>query len=245
MTYFKIVKEIFQEKKFSLKKNFLIAYFVSQRFSPFFSAFYIKRRITPNTITLHMILSGIIGGLLFVFPDMRIKFLGMLFMQIWFILDCSDGEVARKTKVFSKFGQELDYLAHIIDHPIFTIALCISILQKNIYSSNFVISLFALNIILDFYNRSIFKLNIIKDLKEDKEDKNKVEENISKNNILKEIALFFLNVFIVYPNFILFSSIFYFINPSIVIYYSFFNILFTFLIIIKTTLNYLKSIVDR
>lgn len=242
MTYFKIVKEIFQEKKFSLRKNFLISYFISQRFSPFFSAFYIEKQIKPNIITLHMILSGIIGGVLFIFPNIYIKFLGMLFMQIWFILDCSDGEVARKTKTFSKFGQELDYLAHIIDHPIFTIALCISILQKNEYSSIFIISLFAFNIILDFYNRSIFKLNIIKNLKE---DKNKIKENVSQKNILKEIVAFFLNIFIVYPNFILFSSIFYFINSNIVIYYSFFNALFTFLIIIKSTLKYLKSIIYR
>lgn len=236
MTYFEILKKIKKEKKYSLTRNFLISYFISARVSPYFSAYYIKKGIIPNKITLYMIISGIIGGLLFCLPNNLIKFIGMIFMQIWFILDCSDGEVARETKNFSKYGKELDFLAHIINHPIFTFALLISLIQKNEYSLYFLISIFSLNCILDLYNRSLIKLWLIKDLKEG------VEEILIQKNGIKKIISIFLQILTVYPNFILFSSIFYFIDTKFIIYYSILNILFTSLLLLRNTLKYLKNI---
>lgn len=236
MTYFEILKKIKKEKKYSLTRNFLISYFISARLSPYFSAYYIKKGVIPNKITLYMIISGIIGGLLFCFPNNLIKFIGMIFMQIWFILDCSDGEVARETRNFSKHGKELDFLAHIINHPIFTFALLISLIQKNEYSLYFLISIFSLNCILDLYNRSLIKLWLIKDLKEG------VEEILIQKNGIKKIISIFLQILTVYPNFILFSSIFYFIDIKFIIYYSILNILFTSLLLLRNTLKYLKNI---
>lgn len=114
-----------------------------------------------------MIISGLIGGFLFMIPNLHIKFVGMIFMQLWFILNCSDGEVARKTKIFSKYGKDIDYLAHIINHPIFTVALCLSMIQLNKFNSMYLIILFAFNCIIDLYFRSILKLYYIKEIKEE------------------------------------------------------------------------------
>lgn len=237
MTYFEILKKIKKERRQpSLENDFLIGFLLSARVSPYFSAYYIKKGIIPNKITLHMIISGIVGGILFCFPSNLIKFIGMIFMQTWFILDCSDGEVARETKNFSKYGKELDFLAHIINHPIFTFALLISLIQKNEYQLYFLISIFSLNCILDLYNRSLIKLWLIKELKEEN------KENRFQKSKIKKIVLIFLQIFAVYPNFILFSSIFYFINAKFIIYYSILNILLTLLFLLKSTIKYLKVI---
>ncbi|WP_427042579.1 CDP-alcohol phosphatidyltransferase family protein [Fusobacterium sp. SB021] len=231
------MKKIKKERRQpNLENDFLIGFLLSARVSPYFSAYYIKRGIIPNKITLYMIISGIVGGILFCFPSNLIKFIGMIFMQTWFILDCSDGEVARETKNFSKYGKELDFLAHIINHPIFTFALLISLIQKNEYHLYFLISIFSLNCILDLYNRNLIKLWLIKDLKEG------VKETLIQKKGIKKIISIFLQILTVYPNFILFSSIFYFIDIKFIIYYSILNILFTSLLLLKNTLKYLKVI---
>lgn len=236
MKYLNILKTLKKEKKYSLEYNCLFSYLVSSRLSPYFSAYYIKKGIIPNKITLYMITSGIFGGILFCFPNSLIKFIGMFFIQIWFILDCSDGEVARKTKTFSKYGKELDYLAHIINHPIITFAFLISMIQKNEYSLYFLMSIFSLNCILDLYNRSLMKLWLIRELKE-----GNTEIKI-KGKKLRIVIRYILQIFITYPNFILFSSIFYFINTNFIVYYSILNILFTLIFLIKNTMILLKKI---
>lgn len=237
MTYFEIVKNIKKNNKMSLlERNFLIDYLISARNSPYFSAYYIKKGIIPNQITLYMIISGIIGGILFCFPNNLIKVIGMFFMQIWFVLDCSDGEVARETKNFSKYGKELDFLAHIINHPLFTFSLLISMVQTNKYPIIFLISIFSINCLLDLYHRNLIKLLLIKELKEEKDN------STIKMSKIKKIINIFLQTFIIYPNFILFSSIFYFVNDKFIVYYSILNILFTSITLLRTTIKYLKSI---
>ena len=237
MIYFEIVKNIKKNNKMSLlERNFLIDYLISARISPYFSAYYIKKGIIPNQITLYMIISGIIGGILFCFPNNLIKVIGMLFMQIWFVLDCSDGEVAREIKIFSKYGKELDFLAHIINHPLFTFSLLISMVQTNKYSIIFLISIFSINCLLDLYHRNLIELLLIKELKEEKDN------STIKMSKIKKIINIFLQTFIIYPNFILFSSIFYFINDKFIVYYSILNILFTSITLLRTTIKYLKSI---
>ena len=93
-----------------------------------------------------------------------------------------------------------------------------------------------MNCILDLYNRNLIKLWLIKDLKEG------VKETLIQKKGIKKIISIFLQILTVYPNFILFSSIFYFIDIKFIIYYSILNILFTSLLLLKNTLKYLKVI---
>jgi phosphatidylglycerophosphate synthase len=50
---------------------------------------------------------------------------------LWFILDCSDGEVARHTKTFSQYGTQLDWIAHLVCHPLMVLACWISFQQSS------------------------------------------------------------------------------------------------------------------
>lgn len=100
--------------------------------SPLFSVPFIKHRIKPNTITMMMIILGFIGGILFALPWLICKIIAVLVYWLWFILDFSDGEVARYTKTFSKYGKQLDWMAHLICHPLIITATWISFRQAGV-----------------------------------------------------------------------------------------------------------------
>lgn len=230
-----IVEKIKRDNKPSLKELFLSSYLISQRISPYFSSMYIKRKVVPNKITLHMIYSGIIGAILFSLPNIYLKIIGAIFIHLWFILDCSDGEVARYTKTFSKYGKELDYMAHLINHPLFGLAMFISLMQLGRYNMYvLLIVVFASNF-MDYGARNLFTLKIVYELKQEK-DANNIN-NKNKWTIKKAIS-FVISIFTLYPNIILFGVIIYFID-----YFLGSNILFTYIImnVLFTTVLFIKD----
>ena len=113
----------FKDFKKGRKENseFFSKYF-SNKISPFLSYFFIKLKIKPNIISLLMIPSAIIGGFLINFDNNILKGIGVIFFLIINILDTSDGEVARYTKVFSKNGKFLDLFSQFIADNIFFIS---------------------------------------------------------------------------------------------------------------------------
>lgn len=113
----------FKDFKKGRKENseFFSKYF-SNKLSPFLSFLFIKLNIRPNIITLMMIPSAIIGGFLINFDYNILKVIGVIFFLIINILDTSDGEVARYTKVFSQNGKFLDLFSQFIADNIFFIS---------------------------------------------------------------------------------------------------------------------------
>ncbi len=185
---------------------------------------YIKLGVIPNIITIHMILSGILGAILFSFPYLWLKILGAVMIHLWFILDCSDGEVARYTKKYSKYGKELDYMAHLINHPLFGMSLFFSLFQMGKYDFYPLLLIVIASNFLDYLNRNLNTLNLVVDIK--KQIKNKGFMPVAENWTMKKIILFFTNIFTIYPNLILFGVIIYFID-----YFVGTNILFSYLIL--------------
>ena len=230
-----IVKKIKKENKPSLKDMFLCSYLISQRISPYLSSMYIKKKIIPNKITIHMILSGIIGAILFSLPNIIAKIFGAIFIHLWFVLDCSDGEVARYTKTFSKFGKEIDYMAHLINHPLFGMALFLSLLQLGRYNPSYLFMLVFLSNFADYGIRNLTKLNVIEEMKEERNTEGNSEEGKFWN--IKRIILFAASIFTLYPNFILFGVLVYFVDfyigTNILYVYLILNALITSLFVIK------------
>lgn len=235
-----IVRKIKKENKPYLKDMFLCSYLISQRISPYLSSMYIKKKIIPNRITIHMILSGIIGAILFSMPNIIAKIFGAVLIHLWFILDCSDGEVARYTKTFSTFGRELDYMAHLINHPLFGMGIFISLYQLDRYNPLTLFVLVLLSNLIDYGIRNITTLNILDEIK----DKNKVNSNIDSENTwnLKTVVLFIASIFTLYPNFVLFGVIIYFIDlyigTNILYIYLTLNVVVTGLFLIR---HYVKK----
>lgn len=206
-----IVQDIKANKNSTLRNDFLSSYLISNRLSPYFSGYYITQNIVPNKITLHMIISGVIGGILFAMPNIYVKILGALVIHLWFVLDCSDGEVARYTKTFSRFGKEMDYIAHLIDHPFFGVALFLSLNQLGRYNPYYLAGTIILSNFLDYLYRNVISLYDVIDLKET-DKKTQSNTTVDEKWNLKSIVGFVVSIFIIYPNLILFGVIIYFID---------------------------------
>ena len=151
-------KEIRKNYQVSDKYTLTLVDYLSLAVSPFLTKLFIKTSITPNRVTLLMILSGIVGAALFSVNLVWIKIIGIIFIYLWYILDCSDGEVARIKKRFSRYGKDIDYLAHFINHPLYIISFFMSFVQAGTYDSAIVAGLFMGILALEMINRGVMTL---------------------------------------------------------------------------------------
>ena len=67
-------------------------------------------RVSPNQITTVMVFAGVLSGVALVIPGLGGAVLSVVFMQLYLLLDCVDGEVARWRRQFSPLGVYLDRL---------------------------------------------------------------------------------------------------------------------------------------
>ena len=182
----------------SLKEGMLAGHFC-RLLSPYCSAFFIKRGYSPNKVTVFMILFGIIGSIFFALPYGWAKIVGYIFWYLWFTMDLSDGEVARYTHKFSKYGVEMDYMAHLIDHPLMNIALWLTFLEFNLINTNLLALIFIVSISIELVNRNIITFQSYHQFDGKKSDKN---QEALKFPIWK----YFLTQALLYPNFIIFFT---------------------------------------
>ena len=84
--------------------------------SIWFTWVFVRTRLSANHVTIIQEIFGIIGAVLFAYG----KFvLGSIFLQIGFIVDNSDGEVARWKNQQSERGKFLDLIGHMIVIPFY------------------------------------------------------------------------------------------------------------------------------
>lgn len=115
-----MIKEIIKAGKF--KRTFFVcppALILSTWISIVIAFFSIKKRITPNQLTVLMIPCAILASIFFACNGLVCTIIGTLLIHTWFAIDKADGEVARCTKRYSKFGEELDFLSHHFGHVFF------------------------------------------------------------------------------------------------------------------------------
>ncbi|MEC4019026.1 CDP-alcohol phosphatidyltransferase family protein [Streptomyces sp. H27-D2] len=72
----------------------------------------VNTRITPNQLTYLMIVAGILAGAALLVPGLIGAVLGAVLIQLYLLLDCVDGEVARWRKQTSITGVYLDRVGH-------------------------------------------------------------------------------------------------------------------------------------
>ncbi|WP_326701078.1 CDP-alcohol phosphatidyltransferase family protein [Streptomyces sp. NBC_01754] len=68
----------------------------------------VNTRITPNQLTYVMTVAGVLAAPALLVPGVTGALLGVLMVQLYLLLDCVDGEVARWKKQFSLGGVYLD-----------------------------------------------------------------------------------------------------------------------------------------
>ncbi|MFJ2441606.1 MULTISPECIES: CDP-alcohol phosphatidyltransferase family protein [unclassified Streptomyces] len=72
----------------------------------------VNTRITPNQLTYLMVVVGVIGGAALLLPGLPGAILAVVLFQIYLLLDCVDGEVARWRGQTSITGVYLDRVGH-------------------------------------------------------------------------------------------------------------------------------------
>ncbi|MCK4351972.1 CDP-alcohol phosphatidyltransferase family protein [candidate division WOR-3 bacterium] len=87
---------------------------VIRHISIYITWLFLHTRITPNQITFLGMLVGLAGGVCLAFQKWII---GIILLQISYILDCVDGEVARYKKISSLSGEHLDMIGHFFVQP--------------------------------------------------------------------------------------------------------------------------------
>jgi phosphatidylglycerophosphate synthase len=133
--------------------------------SPFLTALLVRAGIIPNVVTVLMMISGIVGAAFFALPPLWAKIAGLFFIHLWYVLDCSDGEVARITQRFSRMGAEIDYTAHLVCHPLFNLAFALSLIQLHRYSTTLILFVAVISISAELMLRNLLSLHSVFDLK--------------------------------------------------------------------------------
>ncbi|MDT0344323.1 CDP-alcohol phosphatidyltransferase family protein [Streptomyces litchfieldiae] len=72
----------------------------------------VTTRVTPNQLTYLMVLAGLAAGAALLVPGLPGALLGALLIQLYLLLDCVDGEVARWRAQTSITGVYLDRVGH-------------------------------------------------------------------------------------------------------------------------------------
>ena len=75
------------------------------------SNLFIKLHIIPNVVTMLSMVSGVAGGILLATKPLWLNILGLVLVFHSALFDCSDGQVARLTKHYSRIGRMLDGLS--------------------------------------------------------------------------------------------------------------------------------------
>ncbi|WP_455357248.1 CDP-alcohol phosphatidyltransferase family protein [Streptomyces sp. SYSU K217416] len=72
----------------------------------------VNTRITPNQLTYLMVVVGVMGGAALLIPGLTGAILAVVLFQVYLLLDCVDGEVARWRRQTSITGVYLDRIGH-------------------------------------------------------------------------------------------------------------------------------------
>ncbi len=72
--------------------------------------------ITANQVTFMAILTGLLGNYLLALPSSSSYLWGTILLQLWYLLDHVDGQIARYRKTSSLTGRFYDFLMHHLIH---------------------------------------------------------------------------------------------------------------------------------
>src|SRR3989344_5347256 len=106
----KNLKPTYREiKRYSSKKRddiFMYLYRILLTFH--ITKYLVRTNITPTTLTIISFILSLIAATFFLFGEYGYLIWGVILMQLSFILDCVDGEVARFKGLVSDFGAWFD-----------------------------------------------------------------------------------------------------------------------------------------
>ena len=110
------IKNIYTERNgehFKKKSEPWTIIFIGRVFGIPLARIFARLKVSPNVITIFTVPFAFLAGICFFYNSL---ILGALFYFISYILDCSDGTLARLTNTTSKYGERLDYYTDITNN---------------------------------------------------------------------------------------------------------------------------------
>lgn len=100
-------------KAYQKPQDSIFTTLITRRLSRVLSYIILKydKNATPNQISVLSFFMAFFACALFVYANYWYRIIGVIFLQLAFALDCSDGEIARYKNMSSKFGAWFDSVA--------------------------------------------------------------------------------------------------------------------------------------
>lgn len=124
------LRQICQSSKHVKENDTKYTALVARKFSIYFTWLLLHTPISANQTTFLFIILGILASLCFLPSDYLLSLLGVFLLQIWFIFDCVDGEIARYRDTSSVTGSYFDLMAHDIVNSFLFICLSYGVYSK-------------------------------------------------------------------------------------------------------------------
>ena len=105
--------------------------------------------ISPNHVTLFALFLGMLASLCFIIASPLSMLFGALLVQLSFIVDCMDGQLARYRQQFSKLGAWLDRIADRVKDFLYFFSLALGFYLKHSTEDTFKLVCWALNYSLE------------------------------------------------------------------------------------------------
>ena len=91
------------------ESDYIISILLANEISLLITWGLLETKITPNQVTIASVISGLLSGICLAFG----LFLpGALFLFLFHVLDCTDGNLARAKEMFSDYGRWLDFVGN-------------------------------------------------------------------------------------------------------------------------------------
>lgn len=126
---------------------------IIRKISPYFTFTFLTLGISANQVTLISLIPIITGASLFVLSNPFYWVLGWVIMQLYCVIDCSDGEVARYNNNVSNFGIAFDEFLHPIVNSIVLIAATVGLYLM--YQESYVIIFGGFAVFFTLLNRIV------------------------------------------------------------------------------------------
>jgi len=115
------LRKICQDLEKDKRNGHIYAYYVAGRISIYITRLLLYTRITPNQVTFLNVLVKLAGAVIFI----QRSVVGVILLQLGYILDRVDGEIARYRKTRSLRGRYWDIISSYITEPF--VLLCLGI----------------------------------------------------------------------------------------------------------------------
>ena len=102
--------ESYPPEKEKANRQTVWEHYFARKIAFLLASVFLKLGISANQISFLSLSAGIVGAGLIAFGDFKLILIGALLMQVWLVLDKTDGIVARLTKTSSKFGEFFEEL---------------------------------------------------------------------------------------------------------------------------------------